>query len=92
MINLFPLGLFRGHVTGRPQCRPRRGEPFADRYGSQAEIDQLRMAVFVENDIPRLDIPMNHPGGVCLGEAFAYLNYQTYRLAETDRVLLDEIA
>lgn len=82
----FPLDLFRGHVRQRPE----RGRlvTVAGRTGD-AEVGNQRPAVVVDQDVCRLDVPVEEPVAVCVSQRVGDLGDQPYRFLD-DRWVRDD--
>ncbi len=59
-IDAFALRLFGAHVGRGPQNRPGDGDQRLPLAPGQAEIHQKRLAAFVEHNVRRLDVTVNH--------------------------------
>ncbi len=73
--------LFRGHVHGRAKHLSRPGLPavsFQDL--GDAKIGEIGVAVLVQQDVGRLDIPVDHPLLVSHGQTGGNLIHQYDRL------------
>ena len=83
----FAQGLFRGHVGGCSEDAAFEGDA---RFGwlslRQAEVDQVGFCVAVDEDVRRLEVPVNDAGlvGVCKGPG--RLGAERGRLAGRDRM------
>src|SRR3972149_6869568 len=70
------LRLFEtGALSGRLQRLHQLGE---------TEVDDLGVTVFRDQDVFRLDVPMNDPALVCLGEPLGDLDAELERAPETE--------
>ncbi len=83
IVSLLPAGDegAQGHLSGRLRSRV----VAADDLG-QAPIGDQRLAVGPQQDIGRLEIPMEHTAAVCIGDRLADVDETPQKLAEAARV------
>ena len=58
MVNLFPLGLFRGHIGHRAQSTSSSGQVRLTRQLCQSEVDYLDHAILGDQEVGRFDVPV----------------------------------
>ena len=82
MIDLRPLDLLRRHVSGRADLHVQASELRTDpreatlRDPGDSEVQDLQMALQVHHQVCGLDVPVNDPGLVSLGQAVAQFLHQ----------------
>ena len=103
LIHLFPLGLFRRHIGGRPKDHTRLG--LADRYGGrlvrrrhgssadlgQSEVEHLHQAIRTNLDVSRLEIPMDDAFFVRVIQRVRDLPRNRRGFIEAQRTFLDAV-
>ena len=88
LIDLLPARLLRRHVLRRAERRARLRELHPGEL-REAEVDDLHETVFRDENIRRLDVAVNDPLAVRLGEPLGDLNGDIERLIELERPPLD---
>src|SRR5438876_7197965 len=58
----------------------------------ESEIQNLRVAITRNHDVVRLEITMNDPGGVCLGQSFRRVLKKPDQLAQLSSLAMNLVA
>ena len=83
MVDLLSLDLLRRHVVRRTQELAFHGQVGGIEPGD-AEVGNLDLSVQGDEDVCRLDVPMNHAAGVRVVEAFSDLREDVDRALDTE--------
>src|SRR5215213_3538673 len=91
MVDLLGSGdALRSHVSGRAETFPGQSEiPAADHSGdSEVEhLDQEPVRAFNENDVVRLQVPVNYSVAMRVADRFEHLAYYDGRAVRVNRLL-----
>ena len=91
MVNLFPLGLFRGHIGHRAQSTSSSGQVRLTRQLCQSEVDYLDRAILGDQEVGRFDVPVNNSLPVSFLQPTGRLNCCFDRVFDCDRSSFDLI-
>ena len=88
------IDLLRGHVLQRPEHLPRLGDHGALIYSgicSDPEIEDLHPPVAIEDDVARLEVPMDDPYGMCVANRHAHIAQDGHACLSAELVFFGEL-